>query len=84
MKFKAEVIVKLKHGVKDPQGIAAENIIKRTGLDANAKVKAGKYYEVFVEDENEENAKEKLMKICNDILSNPVLEKFEIERFEKQ
>lgn len=84
MKFRAEIIVKLKHGVKDPQGIAAENIIKRTALDKEAKVKAGKYYEVFIEDENEEDAKAKLLKICHDILSNPVLEKFDIARFEKQ
>lgn len=84
MKFRAEIIVKLKHGVKDPQGIAAENIIKRTGLDKEAKVKAGKYYEVFIEDETEEKAKEKLNKICHDILSNPVLEKFNIVRFEEE
>lgn len=84
MKFRAEVIVRLKHGVKDPQGIAAENIIKRTDIDHNASVKAGKYYEVVIESDSEIEAKEKLDKICNEILSNPVLEKYEVARFEKQ
>jgi len=80
-KYKADVIVTLKKGVRDPQGTAVDTVLNRTGLEENAEVQVGKYFTLSVSGNSETDAKEKLNKICEDVLSNPVLEKYEVERF---
>jgi phosphoribosylformylglycinamidine synthase len=79
-KYKADVIVKLKNGVRDPQGTAVDTVLKRTGLEENAQVQVGKYFALSVSGNTEAEAREKLNKICEDVLSNPVLERYEVER----
>lgn len=79
-KYKADVIVKLKKGVRDPQGTAVDTVLKRTGLEENAEVQVGKFFTLSVNGNNESDARKKLNKICEDVLSNPVLESYEVER----
>lgn len=80
-KYKADVIVKLKNGVRDPQGTAVDTVLRRTGFEEMAEVQVGKYFTLCVTGQNDSDAKEKLNKICEDVLSNPVLESYKIERF---
>ena len=80
-KYKADVIVTLKKGVRDPQGTAVDTVLRRTGLEENAEVQVGKFFMLSVNGSNELDAREKLSKICEDVLSNPVLERYEVERF---
>jgi len=80
-KYKADVVVTLKKGVRDPQGTAVDTVLRRTGMEEDASVQVGKYFSLSVTGQNEQEAKEKLTKICEDVLSNPVLEKYEVERF---
>lgn len=82
MKYNAEVIVTLKEGVRDPQGSAVDVILKRTAVENNANVSVGKYFTLTVSGENEAEARKKLEHICSEVLSNPVLESYRIERFE--
>lgn len=82
-KYKAEVIVTLKNGVRDPQGSAVDTVLKRIGMEEESHVNVGKYFTLNVSAEDDSKAQEKLNKICEDILSNPVLEKYRIERFER-
>jgi len=83
MKYYAEVIVTLKNGVRDPQGAAVDTVLRRTGMEAEAEVKVGKYFTLNVQAENDNEAKEKINRISEDVLSNPILERFTIGRFEK-
>lgn len=83
MKYYAEVIVTLKNGVRDPQGAAVDTVLKRTGMENEAEVKVGKYFTLNVNANSEQEAKEKICRISEDVLSNPILEKFTIGRFEK-
>lgn len=83
MKYFAEVIVTLKNGVRDPQGAAVDTILRRTGIETEAEVKVGKYFTLNVEAENDNDAKEKVHKISEDILSNPILESFTIGRLQQ-
>jgi phosphoribosylformylglycinamidine synthase len=80
-KYKADVIVTLKNGVRDPQGTAVDTVLRRTGLEENAKVQVGKFFTLSVTGTNEIDARDKLSKICEDVLSNPILESYEVERF---
>jgi phosphoribosylformylglycinamidine synthase len=79
VKYKADVTVTLKDGIRDPQGAAIETVLKRTGMEAG--VSAGKFFSVSVDGASEDDARLKLETICREVLSNPVLEKFEIEKF---
>lgn len=78
MKFLAEVIVKLKDDIKDPQGIAVENILKHTQLDSTIKVKIGKIFSIEIDADNKESAYEKICQIAENVFVNPNLEKYEI------
>jgi phosphoribosylformylglycinamidine synthase len=82
MKYSADVIVKLKDGIRDPEGSAVDTVLKRIGLEENPEVKAGKFFSLSVTADNEAEAKSKLEKICEEVLSNPILECYNIERFE--
>lgn len=82
MKYKADVVVKLKDGVRDPQGSAIATILKRTNIENEPNVGVGKYFTLEVEGNSEVQAKEKLQYIAGEVLSNPILEKYEITRFE--
>ena len=83
MRFLAEVLVTLKNGVRDPQGAAIDTVLKRTGMEENAGVQVGKIFTFTVTAESENNAREKVNKICEDILLNPILECYRIGRFEQ-
>lgn len=80
-KYKADVIVTLKKGVRDPQGTAVDTILRRTNLEETAEVQVGKFFTLSVSGNNEAEARTKLSRICEDVLSNPVLEKYDVERF---
>jgi len=83
MKYFAEVIVTLKNGVRDPQGAAVDTVLRRTGMETESEVKVGKYFTLNVNAENEKDAKEKINRISEDVLSNPILESYTIGRLQQ-
>lgn len=78
MLFKAEVKVTLKKGVLDPQGSAVEGAIKALGYSGVPQVRIGKYIELWVEAETEEQAGALVKELGKQILTNPVLETFTV------
>ncbi len=82
MKYKADVVVTLKDGIRDPQGSAIATILKRTNIENEPNVGVGKFFSIEVEEDTETSAKAKLAYIAQEVLSNPILEKYEITRFE--
>lgn len=80
-RYKANVVVTLKDGVRDPQGSAIDTILKRIKVEEEPNVGVGKFFTIEVEG-TEESAKAKLEHIAQEVLSNPILEKYEITRFE--
>lgn len=81
-RYKANVVVTLKDGVRDPQGSAIATILKRTKIEKEPNVGVGKFFTIEVEGDNEVKAKSKLEHIAQEVLSNPILEKYEITGFE--
>ncbi len=84
MKYYAEVTVTLKNGVRDPQGAAVETVLKRTNIENNAEVKVGKYFTLSVSADNAKEAEGKINHICSEVLSNPILESYNIMRLEQR
>ena len=73
--MKAKVTVMPKKSVLDPQGVAVREAMRHHGLPGVKNVRIGKFMEIEVEDADEGN----LHEICRDLLSNPVIEDYELE-----
>jgi len=72
--MKAKVTVMPKKSVLDPQGIAVRDAMRHHGLPGVKSVRIGKFMEIDIEQADEA----KLHEICRDLLSNPVIEDYEL------
>ena len=76
--MKITVIVTLKSGVLDPQGKAIQQTINGMGF-ANVKdVRQGKYFDIDINENDEQKAKLTAEEICKKLLANQVIEDFKV------
>ncbi len=76
--MKVKVIVTLKSGVLDPQGKAIQQTLNGMGF-ANVKdVRQGKYFDIDIDEIDEQKAKLSAEEICKKLLANQVIEDFKI------
>lgn len=71
--MRARVLVRPKQGILDPQGQAVERALPALGFDGVTNVHVGRLIELDVEDP------ERLPEMCEQLLSNPLIEEYEIE-----
>ena len=76
--MKAKVIVMPKETVLDPQGAAVREAMHHLGFPGAREVRMGKYLEIEIDGEAKA-AEAKLRELCRDLLSNPVIEDFQLE-----
>ena len=76
--MKALIAVTLKPDVLDPQGKAIQNASASLGYDAVTSVRQGKLFEVNLDAKDEAAARTLLDELSAKLLSNPVIENFEI------
>ena len=72
--MKAKVIVMPKQSILDPQGVAVREAMRHHGLPGVKSVRVGKMLEVEVDGADEA----KMHEICRDLLSNPVIEDYQL------
>lgn len=77
--MKVKIIVKLKPGVLDPQGQAIQRSLNIMGHDEVVAVRQGKYFELEFNGRDQEKVRETALQICDEILSNPLIENYEIQ-----
>ena len=77
MKF--SVTVTLKKNVLDPQGKVVENTLKNLGMLDLKSIRQGKFFEIEIEEKNEEVAKKKVNEMCNKLLVNLIIEDYKID-----
>ena len=76
--MKVKVIVTLKNGVLDPQGKAIQQTLNGMGF-ANVKdIRQGKYFDINIDEIDEQKAKKSAEEICKKLLANQVIEDFKI------
>ena len=78
MKFKVKITVFQKKDVLDPKGETLSSLLKRLNFDKNPFCSVGKYFELELNAKNKEDLDKKLKTICLDVLSNPLIEDYEI------
>jgi phosphoribosylformylglycinamidine synthase len=69
---RARVLVRPKAGILDPQGVAVERALPALGFEGVANVHVGRLIELDVEDPSQLEA------MCQKLLSNPLIEDYEI------
>jgi len=75
----AKVYITLKPTVNDPQGLTIKGGLHTLGFESVKSVRAGKYMEIQVEDEDRTKAEEQVREMCLKLLANPVIEDFRFE-----
>ncbi len=76
--MKIKVIITLKDGVLDPQGKAIQQTLNGMNFSQVKSVRQGKYFDIEVNETDEEKAKEKVEDMCKKLLANLVIENYKI------
>ena len=74
--IRAQVIVRPRASIFDPQGDAVCRAIQHLGLESVKQAHVGKCIELELEDQDLDRARAQLDTICRDLLSNPVIEDY--------
>lgn len=74
-----KVIVTPKAAVLDPQGAAVREAMQHLGMPEVREVRIGKYLEIELAGDGAE-VESRLHELCRDLLSNPVIEDYRLEK----
>jgi phosphoribosylformylglycinamidine synthase subunit PurS len=74
MTFAVEVIVALKPVVNDPQGLVVRDSLHRLGFSGVGGVRVGKHIELEVDADSEQDARDQVERMCEQLLRNTVIE----------
>lgn len=72
------VDVRLKSEILDPQGRAVQGSLTRLGLEKVSNVRQGKQFVIDIDGEVSEEVLKKLHELAGNLLSNPVIEDYEL------
>ena len=78
--MKARVHVSFKTTVLDPQGQTVKSALNGLGYSSIAEVRQGKFFDIALRDGTPlEQARHELDRIASEILTNPVIEEYQLE-----
>ncbi|HEX9726824.1 MAG TPA: phosphoribosylformylglycinamidine synthase subunit PurS [Vicinamibacteria bacterium] len=77
--FQVRVYVRLKPSVHDPQGETIRGALETMGYAGVTEVRQGKYFEMSLRAGTREDAEATAREIANRVLSNPVIETFQVD-----
>jgi phosphoribosylformylglycinamidine synthase subunit PurS len=77
--MKAQVTVRLKSGVLDPQGKAIEGALRSLGVAGIASVRQGKVFDIEIADGDRAAVEAKLKEAAERLLANTVIENYDVK-----
>lgn len=77
--YKATISITLRPSILDPEGKTVQHALTNLGYDEVSQVRMGKRAEVWIEAEDEGDARRIATEACEKLLANPVTENFEIQ-----
>lgn len=77
--MKARITIMLKDGVLDPQGEAIRHALGGLGHRGVSGVRQGKLIELDLDATDPEAARAEVVKMCEGLLANTVIEKYTVE-----
>ncbi len=79
-KLKFSVTVTLKKDVLDPQGKVVQNTLQNLGMNNLKNIRQGKYFEIELDEQDQENAEQKVNDMCKKLLANLIIEDYKINK----
>ena len=79
-KLKFSVTITLKKDVLDPQGKVVQNTLQNLGMDNLKNIRQGKYFEIDLDDSDQNEAKKKVDDMCKKLLANLIIEDYKVEK----
>jgi phosphoribosylformylglycinamidine synthase subunit PurS len=79
--MKATVLVRPKPGILDPQGQAVQGSLQQLGFAVDA-ARVGRVVDLEFGDDDRDEARAKLERMCEQLLANPLIESYEIQLVE--
>jgi phosphoribosylformylglycinamidine synthase subunit PurS len=76
--MRATVLVRPKPGILDPQGQAVESSLRHLGFEVS-EARVGRLVDVDVATDDKAQALAQLERMCEQLLTNPLIESYEIE-----
>ena len=70
----------LKKDVLDPQGKVVQNTLQNLGMNKLTSIRQGKYFEVEINEKEEDSAKKKVDEMCKKLLVNLIIEDYKINK----
>ena len=77
--MKVRVLIRLKPGILDVQGVAVKRALDGLGFSGIADLRIGKVVEVDVEAATDADARARVDEMCRKLLANPILEDYALE-----
>lgn len=77
--YKVKVEVKLKPVVLDPQGKSVLSALRNLGFGEVEDARIGKLIELTIKDGDAGSVEERVTEMCRKLLSNPVIENFDVK-----
>jgi len=74
----AKIDITLRESILDVQGKTVEHALHSLEYTDISHVRIGKYVELTVKAENEENAHKRVSAACNQLIANPIIEDYSI------
>jgi phosphoribosylformylglycinamidine synthase PurS subunit len=74
---KVSVLVRPKDGILDPQGEAVQGSLRKLGFAVSA-VRVGRLLDLELDTSDSEEAQAKVDEMCRKLLTNPLIESYEI------
>jgi phosphoribosylformylglycinamidine synthase len=82
--MKARVLVRLKPGILDAQGVTVKRALAGLGFEEVQDVRVGKVVDLELDGLGPDDAKRRVDEMCARLLCNPVIEDFTVEFGEAQ
>ena len=76
--MKIKIIVSLKKSVLDPQGTVIQQALNGMGFNDVNEVRQGKFFEINIDEKDQNKAEEKANEMCKKLLANLVIEDYKI------
>lgn len=77
--YKALIYVTLKESVLDPQGNAVKGSLHSLGFEEAKDVRIGKYMELLIDLDDQQQAETRVKEMCEKLLANTVIEDYRYE-----
>ena len=77
--MQVDIIITLRESILDPKGKASHHALKNLGFNSVSDVRIGKFIQLEIDTDDPAKAREIAEQACEKLLTNPVMENYEVQ-----